>query len=288
MGNARIFSVALLLILLLTACAEREIVPLPVADDYDVIAGATPSAELRIGLVPGLYAEMFNHVIQPLLDDMGYATEVVYYGSYAAADIALDEGRIDLNMCQHYESLTDYKFSSSVALSAIAEVPTAPMGIYSSFYNSIKDIENGAKVSIPAEGTELSRALLVLENAGLLTIDPGINKSEAGMGNVISNPYKLEISTYPASTLSETLTFCQLSVIDGGYAVKDQLALSDAIYHEVMDKNYLVVIAVRTDSLHAQFVSDIITIVSSDEYKNAIAKEDGAFADCQRPRSFYR
>lgn len=288
MKNTLKLLIVLLLALSFTACAGREIVPLPVADDYDAVTGATPSSKLRVGLVPGLYSDMFNQIIQPLLEEAGYDIEITYYENYAVPNIALAKGQIDLNMYQHYASLNNYKFDNNAALSAIAEIPTAPMGIYSPEYGSLKEIENGATVSIPNESAELSRALIVLESAGLLTLDPGINKNEATVDDIKSNPYDLKFSTARADKLILSFMICELTVIDSSYAEKDGIGMPSALYKEVMDEEYLVVIAVRTDSLYAQFVSDIIGIVYSDEYKAAIAREDGAFADCQRPRSFYK
>lgn len=276
----------LLLTLFLTSCFKREIVPIPVPDDYDAISEATPSDKIRVGLVSGVYSDMFVQAILPSLEEKGYTVEVINYGDSSSPNAALAQSEIDLNMYQSYKALNNYKFENNAALSAIAEVPTAQMGIFSPKYGSLREIENGANVSLPFESDEFAHALAVLEDAGLLSLDPSIDRSNATWSDIITNRYDLKFNPVRSQNLINSFNSSDLLVIDSSYAASGEIELPVPIYGEVGD-DHLTVIVVRTADLYARFVSDIIDIVYSDEYRDIIAKEDGEFVNYQRPRSFY-
>ena len=276
----------ILLTLLLTGCSGRQIVDMPVVSNYEITAESYKNMHLRVGLVPGAYAEIFTAAIQPSLEELGYIIEIIYYDNYQLPNISLARGLIDLNIYQHYKSLNSFKFENDLALSAIAEIPTLPMGIFSSVYKSIDDIETNAVVSVPMDYTNRARALALLEDARLITFDKYDDKNTITETDIVDNPLNLRFNTIRAENLVRSLSICELSVIDGSYAINGGLSLSDALYTEELDADHLIVIAVRTEDLSSEFVRDIIDVVHSDKYMQAIINPDGTFANFQRPRSF--
>jgi len=136
---------------LFSACAEAESVHLPTVEEFMLDSKESSRSNLTVGLVPGPHAQMFSAVIKPALEDMGYSVGIEYYQDYSFPNMALSRSLIDLNMYQHYSSLNDFKFENDLALSAIAEVPTMPMGIFSHDYADLSEIEPGASVSIPSD-----------------------------------------------------------------------------------------------------------------------------------------
>jgi len=272
---------------LFSACAEAESVHLPTVEEFMLDSKESSRSNLTVGLVPGPHAQMFSAVIKPALEAMGYSVGIEYYQDYSFPNMALSRSLIDLNMYQHYSSLNDFKFENDLALSAIAEVPTMPMGIFSHDYADLSEIEPGASVSIPSDVSNRARALMVLESAHLIKVDHMADRRKLSEADVIDNPHELSFVPLRAENLVQSLSICELSVMDGNYAISGGLSISDQLYAEFMDEGYLNIIAVRTEDLSAQFVWDIISILGSDAYRAIIMDPDGNYADFQKPALLY-
>jgi len=266
-----------------TACSTTEMPELPVVSDY-LFDPIIEIKDLRVGVVSGPYWDMFEEAILPSLKEMGYTVTMVYYTDYASPNFALAQNDIDLNIFQHYEYLNTFKFENDLALSAIMEIPTVSMGVFSGSFNSIEEINTGATVSIPDDSSNLARALRVLESANIITLDPTIDKSKAIISDIISNPHNIRLKPLPAHSLIESLETSEASVIPGNFAVSSGLDLSKALYNEVLTENYKIVVAVRSEDLNKQFVRDIIEIIHSEDFRDVISNPAGNYANFQWPR----
>jgi len=268
---------------LLTACFHNERQELPVVSDY-LFDPIVEIKDLRVGVVSGPYWDMFEEAILPSLEEKGYTATMVYYTDYTSPNFALAKSEIDLNIFQHYEYLNTFKFDHDIALSAIMEIPTVSMSVFSNQFNSINEIAPGVSVSISDDASNLARALRVLEAANIITLDPAIDKSKALLSDIISNPHGIQLAPLPAHTLVESLETYDISVIPGNFAVSSGLDLSKALYHEVLTENYKIVVAVRSEDLNKQFVRDIIDIIYSDNFRDVISDPTGRYANFQWPR----
>jgi len=272
-----------LCLFLLTACFNYGSQELPVVSDY-LFDPIIEIKDLRVGVVSGPYWDMFEEAILPSLEEKGYTATMVYYTDYESPNFALEKNEIDLNIFQHYEYLNTFKFDHDIALSAIMEIPTVSMSLFSNHFNSINEITPGVSVSISDDASNLARALRVLEAASIITLDPAIDKSKAMLSDIISNPRDIQLTPVPAQTLVESLKTYDLSVIPGNFAVSNGMDLSKALYHEVLTGNYKIVVAVRSEDLNKQFVRDIIDIIYSDSFREVITDPTGNYANFQWPR----
>ena len=265
---------------------NNESVVLPVVADYEY-AEIIERKNLKVGIVSGPYGDMFVEAIMPSLEKMGYTAELVYYDNFISPNFALANNETDLNIFQHYRYLNTFKFEYDFALSAITEIPTVSMGIFSSRYRSIDELENGISVAIPDDRSNLSRALMVLEAAQIIRLNPISAKLNATPADIISNPYDIQIALLKAHDLVKSLESYDLSVINGNFAISGGLKPSEAFYNEVLAENYINVVAVRTEDLNKKFVRDIVGIIHSDAFRDIIVNPAGNYAAFQRPRSFY-
>ena len=272
---------------IISACAGGNVViDMPVVSDYESEA-IVEIKNIWVGVVSGPYGDMFKEAILPGLEKMGYTATFIYYTDYSSPNFALDRNEIDINIFQHYAYLIDFKFENDLALTAIMEIPTVSMGIFSNRINSIDELKNESTVSIPDDASNLARALRVLESSGVIKLDPFIDKSKATLSDILSNPLNIRIIPTGAHDLVAFLDLCDISVINGNYAVSGGLNLLDALYQEVLVDNYVNVIAVRTEDLNKQFVRDIINVIYSDEFRRIITDPTGNYAGFQWPRWFH-
>jgi len=273
-------------LIMFPTCIATDKIILPVAADYEY----PPIYEiknLRVGIVSGPYGDMFMEGILPSLEKLGYTATLVKYDDFTSPNFALAQNEIDLNIFQHYTYLNNFKFEHDLALSAITEIPTVSMGIYSNRFRSAAAIRNNVSVSIPNDPSNLARALVVLEAAGIIILNPFIEKPKAQLTDIISNPFNIRIVPIDAHSLVLSLNDYDLSVINGNFAVSSGLQPSQALFNEVLAENYKNVVVVRTEDLDKQFARDIIDVIHSPAFRNTITDPEGSFKDYQKPRSFY-
>lgn len=118
---------------------------------------------------------MFKEAIEPALEEQGYSIEITEFSDYVQPNNALAENEIDVNMFQHSVYLKKFSEEHSLELTCITEIPTAAMGVFSNKYAALEEAADGATVAIPNDDTNLARALQVLAQTGIITIDPDID-----------------------------------------------------------------------------------------------------------------
>lgn len=247
---------------------------------------ADSKKEVKVGVCAGPYGDMFKEAIQPSLEKLGYKIKLVEFSDYVQPNIALADKEIDVNMFQHSTYLKLFSDEHKLDLSYITEIPTAAMGIFSDKYKSINDIAEGATVAIPNDETNLARALRVLAQTGIITIDPKIDAAKATVDNISVNPKKIKFTEVSAEILPTVLDSTDLAVINGNYAIGAGLKLSDAIYNEKLAFGYYNVIAVRTEDVESELSKAIVSIVHSDDFRKVIEDKSKQYVAFGRPTEY--
>ena len=145
---------------------------------------------------------------------------------------------------------------------------------------------DGAAAAIPNDDTNLSRALRVLAQTGIITIDPNIDPSKATVNDISENPKNLTFTEVSAEILPSVLDSTDFAVINGNYAIGAGLDLADAVYNEQLAEGYFNVIAVRTADVDSQFAKDITEIVHSDAFRSVIEDESKQYTAFARPAGY--
>lgn len=241
---------------------------------------------IRVGVCAGPYGDMFKEAIQPSLEKKGYKVEITEFSDYVQPNNALAENEIDVNMFQHSTYLKKFCEEHSLELTYITEIPTASMGVFSEKYKSFDEAENGSTVAIPNDDTNLSRALRVLAQTGIITLNPDVDASKTSVNDISENPKNLSFTEVSAEILPSVLDSTDFAVINGNYAISAGLDLADAVYNEELEDGYFNVIAVRTDDAEKQFAKDIKNIVHSDDFRNVIDDENNQYSAFARPDGY--
>ena len=241
---------------------------------------------IRVGVCAGPYGDMFKEAIQPSLEEKGYTVEITEFSDYVQPNNALADNDIDVNMFQHSTYLKKFSEEHGLELSYLTEIPTAAMGVFSEKYKSLDEAADGAAAAIPNDDTNLSRALRVLAQAGIITIDPSIDPSKATVNDISENPKNLTFTEVSAEILPSVLDSTDFAVINGNYAIGAGLDLADAVYNEQLAEGYFNVIAVRTADVDSQFAKDITEIVHSDAFRSVIEDESKQYTAFARPAGY--
>ena len=162
-------------------------------------------------------------------------------------------------------------------LSPLIIVPTAPMGIYSNKFKSIEEIEDGAKITIPNDPVNGARALLVLQDEGLIELDPNAEVLKVSEKDVTMNKKNLVFQPIEAGQLPRSVDGTDLAAVPGNFALGCKMNLLDALALEDMLDIYRNVVAVKTENIDKQFAKDIIEIVESAEFEKVIDSDFEGF-----------
>lgn len=200
--------------------------------------------------------------------------EVISFSDYVQPNLALDQGEIDINSFQTNIYFEQFKADHNLDLTSIGTSVFAPMGIYSDKLTDVTTIADGGLVAIPNDVTNGGRALLLLEEAGLIEVD-----DDAGLiptiKDITSNPKNLKIQDMAANQIPRSLPDLDLAVINNGVASDAGLKpLTDSIYIEDFKSdnafNYYNIFAVRTKDKDNPALKRLVEIYQTNEVKALI------------------
>ncbi|MEY8434450.1 MetQ/NlpA family ABC transporter substrate-binding protein [Streptococcus hyointestinalis] len=201
--------------------------------------------------------------------------EFTEFTDYTQPNEAVVNKEIDINAFQHYNFLENWNKENKQNLVAIADTYLAPIRLYSDKVKKVKSIPKNGTIAIPNDATNESRALYLLQSAGLIKLN--VSGTEiATVANITKNPKNLNIQELDASQTARSLKDVDAAVINNTYIEQANLTTDDAIYVEKSDKNskqWVNVIAARKNwkkQKNAAAIQAIIDAYHTDEVKKVI------------------
>lgn len=194
----------------------------------------------------------------------GIELELVNFSSAVDPNQALVEGDIDINAFQHVAYLDLFNKNNNTDIVPIGTTIIAPLGLYSNKYKSLDEIPDGAQIAVPSDPSNWGRALVLLQEAGLLTVVDDFD-GNGGEDKIKDNPKKIEIVPVEPATTPRVMEDTAASIINNGVAVEAGLSLKDAIIHESKTaKPYINVIAARSEDKDNPTLKKIVELYQSD------------------------
>lgn len=228
---------------------------------------------LKVGATAVPHAEILE-AVKPLLEKEGIKLEVIVYQDYVQPNVHLAEGEIDANYFQHvpyFESFTNERGIEN--LSNLVKVHIEPLGIYSKKIDDLDKIEDGAKVSIPNDPSNMGRALVLLEKAGLITLKDGVG-IKGTIQDIASNPKNLDVIALDAAMLPRSLEDVGISVINTNFALQANLnPVNDSLYIEGSDSPYANILVIRTEDKDNENIKKLAEVLTSAEIKQFIEEK---------------
>ena len=195
----------------------------------------------------------------------GIELELVNFSAAVDPDQVLAEGDIDINAFQHVAYLDTFNEGNNTDIVPIGTTIIAPLGLYSNKYKSLDEIPDGAQIAVPNDSSNWGRALVLLQEAGLLTVVDGFD-GNGGKDKIKDNPKNIEIVPVDPATTPRVMEDTAASIINNGVAVEAGLSLKDAIIHESKTaKPYINVIAARSEDKDNPTFKKIVELYQSDD-----------------------
>ncbi|MED3943488.1 MetQ/NlpA family ABC transporter substrate-binding protein [Priestia megaterium] len=193
----------------------------------------------------------------------GLDIELVNFSSAYDPNQALAEGEIDVNAFQHVAYLDSFNQKNGTDIVPIGTTIIAPLGLYSEKYKSLKDIPNGAQIAVPNDPSNWGRALVLLQEADLITVVEGFD-GNGGEDKIKSNPKNLKIVPVDSASTPRVMQDTAASIINNGVAVEAGLSLKDALIHENKTaKPYINVIAARKKDQDKVYLKKLVKVYQS-------------------------
>ncbi len=232
-------------------------------------ATALFAEEIKVGVSPGEHAEIMEEVAK-VAAPMGLDIDVVEFSDYVIPNTALADGDIQANSFQHVPYLDNQMKDRGFDLTVVGNTITTPMGIYSDKIKDMADLADGAKVAIPNDPTNGGRALLLLQDLGLVTLAEGTGLVPSPL-DISENPKNLEFLELDAAQLPRTLADADIAIINTNFAIAAGLSpKDDSIAMEKADSPYVNVIVVRKGDEDQPWVKTLVEAYHSDEVKKFI------------------
>ena len=231
---------------------------------------ALASTKIRVGATPAPHAEILE-VAKTILAEQDIELEIVEFNDYIMPNNAVESGELDANYFQHLLYLNDFNEQNGTHLVSVASIHYEPFGIYAGKCASLDELQDGATIAVPNDGTNEARALLLLEAQGLIKLTEGVGLSATKL-DIAENPHNYEIQEIEAAQTPRALDSVDIAVINGNYAidaglkVKDALAIEDS-ESEVVQQNYANVLVVKEGNENNEAILALKDALFSDEVK---------------------
>ena len=237
----------------------------PAVDNTASLEGTT----IKVGATPAPHAEILE-VAKEILAQQGITLDIVEFNDYIQPNLAVENEELDANYFQHITYMNEFNVSDSTHLVSAAEIHYEPFGLYAGKTDSIEALADGAQIAVPNDTTNEARALLLLQQEGLIILKEGAGIT-ATKADIAENPKNLDIVELEASQIPSRLEDVDLAVINGNYAIDAGLKVADALAVESADgeaaQAYVNVLAVKEGRENDPAIQALAAALQSDEVK---------------------
>jgi len=235
---------------------------------------------ISVAASPTPHAEILAKAAE-ILKAQGWTLEVTEFEDYVQPNLVVDAGEIDANYFQHIPYLNNFNDENGTNLVNAGGIHYEPFGIYPGTKASFDELASGDVIAVPNDTTNEARALLLLQDNGIITLKDGVGL-EATVLDIVENPYDIQIQELEAAQVSRVVDEVAFVVLNGNYALEAGFSVAkDAVAYETSDseaaKTYVNVIAVAAGHENDEGIEALVNVLKSDEIKNFInATYDGA------------
>lgn len=237
-------------------------------------ASAGAAGTIRYGKSQGPYTELFEAAIVPILEKEGYTVEGTDFSELLTADIALNDGDVDVNVEQHTAYAENFNASYNGDLTPICPIPTVPAGIFSATHTSLDEITDGAKVAVPNDASNTARAYVLLQKAGWITLDSSVDLAVVTQDDITENPHNIEFTEMASLNIPSALQDFDFAVITGSIVYNAGIDASTALLTEDVLPQLILQVVVKKDNADTDWAKAIAAAYHSDEFKEYMDKNN--------------
>lgn len=235
-------------------------------------AGGKDKVTLKISAASIPHAEILEHIEEDLIKE-GIELDVSIVSDGVQTNQQTADGQLDANFFQHTPYLEQVNEDSNLDLVNVAGIHIEPFGVYSREVDKIEDLSQGAKVSIPKDPVNFSRALELLAANGVIELDDS-KTSDFLLQDITKNEKEIEFVAVDSALLVHSLDDVEASAINTNYALEGGFTpLEDALIIEDSESPYVNILVARPDNQEDEAIQKLSFILKSDKVKQFIENE---------------
>lgn len=248
------------------------------AGDLDIPNGNGETIKIAASATP--HAEILAKA-SSILEGYGYKLDVVEFEDYVQPNLVVESGEFDANYFQHVPYLDSFNEEQGTHLVNAGGIHYEPFGIYPGKKSSLADVADGDSIAVPNDTTNEARALLLLQDNGLLKLKDGVGLT-ATVNDITENPHNIKFVELEAAQVARVVNEVEYVVLNGNYALEAGYSVGkDSIAYEASDsvaaKTYVNIIAVKEGNESLDKIKALVAVLRSDEIKKFIEDTyDGA------------
>ncbi|MDE6031251.1 MAG: MetQ/NlpA family ABC transporter substrate-binding protein [Oscillospiraceae bacterium] len=221
---------------------------------------------VKLGVTGAVYEDLWKPTVEKLADE-GITVELVQFSDFSLPNNALNSGDIQMNAFQHHADFDNDTSTNGYDISIFSDTFVIAMNIFSKNYASVEEIPEGGKIAVPNDATNYGRALILLRDAGLLTLGE-YESSTPATADITSS--KVELVEVNASMTYQYVDDSEIAaaVVNGNYAASYGVDPNTAIFYENVDlsnKSFVCVIAVKSSDIDNEVYKKIAETFCSED-----------------------
>lgn len=236
-------------------------------------ADDTESKVITVAASTTPHAEILAQAKTILAKD-GWDLQVTEFTDYVQPNLVVDSGDFDANYFQHIPYLDSFNKEYGTKLVNAGGIHYEPFGIYPGTKTDLSELKKGDVIAVPNDTTNEARALLLLQDNGIITLKDSVGL-EATVKDIVENPNDIKIQELEAAQVSRVIPEVAFVVLNGNYALEAGFSVGkDAVAYESSEseaaKTYVNVIAVKEGNEDKKGIKKLVEVLKSDEIKKFI------------------
>ena len=228
---------------------------------------------ITVAASPTPHAQILEQA-KPILAEQGWDLQITEFEDYVQPNLVVESGEFDANYVEHVPYLDSFNEEQGTHLVNVGGIHYEPFGIYPGTESDLAAISDGATIAVPNDTTNEARALLLLQDNGLITLKDGAGLT-ATVNDIAENPHNLNIQELEAAQVSRVKDEVAFVVLNGNYALEAGLSVAkDAVAYEKSDseaaKTYVNVIVVKEGNEENEGIKALVDVLKSDDIVNYI------------------
>ena len=251
------------------------------ADPGTVVAEPDESGGVTVTIGTTEESQDYWTVLKDAAAEENITIETVQFSDYTQANPALDSGEIDLNLFQHLQFLSQYNVGTDSDLTPIGATYVVPLGLYSKKHTTVEDIPEGGSVAIPNDPSNQARALLVLQEAGLIALEGGGNALSTP-AEILEKESRVTVTPVDAAQTILALDSVDASIVNNNFVADAGLDFDSALYRDdpasEAAQPYINAFVARAENADNETFQRIVELYHTPEVEEAVLAGSGGTA----------
>ncbi|MDE7194406.1 MAG: metal ABC transporter substrate-binding protein [Oscillospiraceae bacterium] len=222
----------------------------------------------------GPYTELFEAAIVPILEKQGYTLKGVDFSELLTADIALNDGDVDVNVEQHTAYAENFNANNNGDLTPISPIPTVPAGLFSVNHASLDEISDGAKVAVPNDAANTARCYLMLQKIGWIKISDNADLTAITQDDITENPHNIVFTEMKSLTIPSAIQDFDYVAITGSIVYNAGIDASTALANEDIQDHLVLQVVVKEKNKDSEWAKAIVDAYHSEEFKKYLKENN--------------